>query len=92
MRSRASTCDADRAARFIQVESVLHAAGDGNVSALSAEEPSEASKTVLRRLGLLDRFDQDPAAVVGDLHQGLKHTGDKDRLLEHAGVSEGPEP
>ena len=28
-------------------------------SALSAGEPSEPSKTVLRRLGLLDRFDQD---------------------------------
>ena len=27
-------------------------------SALSADQPSEPSKTVLRRLGLLDRFDE----------------------------------
>ena len=50
-------------------------------SALSAKQPSEPSKTVLRRLGLMDRFDEDPVAVLGKLHGGLQPTGDDDRLF-----------
>jgi pimeloyl-ACP methyl ester carboxylesterase len=50
-------------------------------SALSAKEPSEASKTVLRRHGLLDRFDDEPAKVLSDLHAGLKAADDDDRLF-----------
>jgi len=56
-------------------------------SALSAEQPSEPSKMVLRRLGLLDRFDQEPAAVLSELHRGLSPTNDVDRLFALAELS-----
>ena len=56
-------------------------------SALSAEQPSEASKTVLRRLGLMDRFETQPAAVLAELHRGLQPTGDEDRLFALAELS-----
>ena len=42
-------------------------------SALSAGQPSEASKTVLRRHGLMDRFEKEPALVLAELHAGLTH-------------------
>lgn len=61
--------------------------GLNNESALSAGHPSEASKTVLRRHGLLDRFDQEPAAVLSELHNGLSHTSDEDRLFTLAELS-----
>ena len=56
-------------------------------SALSAGQPSEPSKTVLRRLGLLDRFDDEPAAVLAELHRGLLLAGDDDRLFALAELS-----
>ena len=56
-------------------------------SALSAGQPSEPSKTVLRRLGLLDRFDEAPGAVLAELHSGLRPAGDDDRLFALAELS-----
>lgn len=56
-------------------------------SALSAERPSEASKTVLRRLGLLDRFEDEPSTVLAELHRGLGPAGDEDRLFALAELS-----
>jgi pimeloyl-ACP methyl ester carboxylesterase len=56
-------------------------------SALSAEQPSEPSKMVLRRLGLLDRFDTEPAKVLAELHRGLSPKGDEDRLFALAELS-----
>lgn len=56
-------------------------------SALSAEQPSEPSQTVLRRLGLLDRFDAEPGAVLAALHRGLRPAGDDDRLFALAELS-----
>ena len=56
-------------------------------SALSAGQPSEPSQTVLRRLGLLDRFDETPGAVLAELHSGLRPTGDDDRLFALAELS-----
>jgi pimeloyl-ACP methyl ester carboxylesterase len=56
-------------------------------SALSAEQPSEPSKTVLRRLGLLDRFDAEPAKVLAELHRGLSPKDDDDRLFALAELS-----
>jgi hypothetical protein len=50
-------------------------------SVLSAGQPSEPSKTVLRRLGLLDRFDAEPGVVLAELHSGLRPAGDDDRLF-----------
>lgn len=50
-------------------------------SALSVAEASEPSKMVLRRLGLLDRFDEQPGKVLAELHRGLRPTGDEDRLF-----------
>jgi pimeloyl-ACP methyl ester carboxylesterase len=56
-------------------------------SALSEGQPSEASKMVLRRLGLLDRFEKEPAAVLAELHAGLAATGDEHRLFALADLS-----
>ncbi len=56
-------------------------------SALSAKQPSESSKTVLRRLGVLDRFDQAPEKVLAELHGGLSPAGDEDRLFALAELS-----
>ena len=56
-------------------------------SALSVGQPSEPSKMVLRRLGLLDRFDKEPAAVLAELHGGLSPAGDEDRLFALAELS-----
>jgi pimeloyl-ACP methyl ester carboxylesterase len=56
-------------------------------SALSAEQPSEPSKMVLRRLGMLDRFDAEPDKVLAELHAGLKPTDDDDRLFALAELS-----
>ncbi len=56
-------------------------------SALAAGQPSEPSKRVLRRLGLLDRFDAEPAAVLAELHRGLTPQGDDDRLFALAELS-----
>jgi pimeloyl-ACP methyl ester carboxylesterase len=56
-------------------------------SALSAEQPSEPSKMVLRRLGLLDRFDAEPEKVLAELHGGLSPTDDDDRLFALAELS-----
>ena len=56
-------------------------------SALSARQPSEASQTVLRRLGLLGRFDEDPETVLAGLHSGLGPADDEDRLFALAELS-----
>jgi pimeloyl-ACP methyl ester carboxylesterase len=57
------------------------------VSVLSAGQPSEASKTVLRRNGLMDRFEAEPATVLAELHAGLKPTADEDKLFALAELS-----
>jgi pimeloyl-ACP methyl ester carboxylesterase len=56
-------------------------------SALSVGQPSEPSKMVLRRLGLLDRFDKEPKAVLAELHRGLAPSDDEDRLFALAELS-----
>ncbi len=56
-------------------------------SALSAGQPLEPSKTVLRRHGLLDRFDEEPEEVLAELHGGLSQAGDEDRLFALAELS-----
>lgn len=58
-----------------------------NENALSAQQPSEASKTLLRRHGLLDRFDSEPAAVLAALHADIKPTDDDDHLFALAELS-----
>ncbi|WP_340123785.1 alpha/beta hydrolase [Methylobacter svalbardensis] len=57
------------------------------VSVLSAGQPSEASKTVLRRNGLVDRFETEPAVVLAELHTGLNPTDDEDKLFALAELS-----
>jgi pimeloyl-ACP methyl ester carboxylesterase len=56
-------------------------------SALSTGRPSEPSKRVLRRLGQLDRFDDEAAAVLAGLHRGLGSVDDEDRLFALAELS-----
>lgn len=56
-------------------------------SALSAEQPSEPSKMLLRRQGKLDRFETEPAAVLAELHRGFSLDRDDDRLFALAELS-----
>jgi pimeloyl-ACP methyl ester carboxylesterase len=56
-------------------------------NALSTGELSEASRTVLRRHGLLDRFEEEPAVVLAGLHKGIKPGGDEDKLFALAELS-----
>lgn len=57
------------------------------VNALSAGTASEPSKTVLRRHGLLDRFQSAPEQVLTELHAGIKPRGDEDKLFALAELS-----
>ena len=50
-------------------------------SALSSGQPSEASKMVLRRQGLMDRYQQEPGLVLAELHRSLDAREDVDRLF-----------
>ena len=56
-------------------------------NALSSGSPSEASKTVLRRNGLMDRFENEPEKVLAELHAELKPSGDEDKLFALAELS-----
>jgi len=56
-------------------------------NALSSGKPSEAAKTVLRRNGLMDRFENEPERVLAELHAELKPTGDEDKLFALAELS-----
>jgi pimeloyl-ACP methyl ester carboxylesterase len=56
-------------------------------NALSTGEPSEASKKVLRRNGLMDRFEDEPEKVLADLHAELKPADDENKLFTLAELS-----
>jgi pimeloyl-ACP methyl ester carboxylesterase len=58
-----------------------------NANAMSAGEASEASKMVLRRHDMLDRFETEPVAVLTELHKGLRPTGHDTRLFALAELS-----
>ncbi|MCW7494784.1 alpha/beta hydrolase [Leptospira sp. 2 VSF19] len=58
-----------------------------SASALSTDAPSEASSTVLRQHGLLDRFESEPSLVLAELHKGLSPTDDDDQLFALAELS-----
>src|SRR5574343_912465 len=58
-----------------------------SISAMSAGEASEPTKMVLRRNGLLDRFDTEPESVLAELHTSLKPGGDEDKLFALAELS-----
>lgn len=55
-------------------------------SALSSDSASDASSTVLRKQGLLDKFEQDPVTVLAELHKNLK-ADDEDQLFALAELS-----
>ncbi|MGZ4957825.1 MAG: esterase/lipase family protein [Methylomonas sp.] len=57
------------------------------MNVLSAGEASESSKMVLRRNGLMDRFETEPEAVLAELHAGLQPSGDEDKLFALAELS-----
>ena len=56
-------------------------------NALSSGSPSEASKMVLRRNDLMDRFENEPEKVLAELHVELKPSGDEDKLFSLAELS-----
>ncbi|MDD1620097.1 MAG: alpha/beta hydrolase [Methylococcaceae bacterium] len=56
-------------------------------NALSSGSPSEASKMVLRRNDLMDRFENEPETVLTELHAELKPNGDEDKLFTLAELS-----
>lgn len=77
-------CSTPVGVRHVDIQTAY---GIQTASALSAEQPSESSKMVLRRLGLMDRFDTEPVQVLAELHRGLKPTDDDDRLFALAELS-----
>jgi pimeloyl-ACP methyl ester carboxylesterase len=54
---------------------------------LSAGRPSEWSRQVLHRDNLFDRFDDEPAAALADLHSRLQRSSTPDRLFALAELS-----
>jgi hypothetical protein len=56
-------------------------------SAVATARPSEASQRMLRRFGLLERFDDDPAGALAELHRGFLLMGGEDRLFALAELS-----
>jgi hypothetical protein len=56
-------------------------------SAIANARPSEASQRMLRRFGLLERFDDDPAGVLAELHRGFLVLGGEDGLFALAELS-----
>lgn len=56
-------------------------------SALSTGEPSEWSKQVLRRNGLFERFEKDPAGALAELRTRLQQRATEDRLFALAELS-----
>jgi hypothetical protein len=56
-------------------------------NALSAEQPSSFSARELVNLNLYQRFDEDPAGALAEMHAGLAPTGDEDRIFALAELS-----
>ncbi len=54
---------------------------------LTAGRPSDRSLQLLDRFGLRERFEQEPAAVLAELHAGIQPTGDHRRLSGLAELS-----
>ena len=54
---------------------------------LSTGELGPFTVQLLRRLNLYDKFADDPAKVLAELHRGLKPKGDEDRLIALAELS-----
>jgi pimeloyl-ACP methyl ester carboxylesterase len=54
---------------------------------LSAGRPSAPTLQVLHRLGLFERFEREPEAVLARLHEGLAPTADEDRVFALAELS-----
>lgn len=73
----------------VSIESVDIQAGYrlNTENALSVGKPSEATKTVLRRNGLMDRFETEPENVIAELHAEINPTGDDDKLFALAELS-----
>lgn len=57
------------------------------INALSTGEASEPAKMVLRRNGLLNRFETEPETVLAELHASLKPSWDEDKLFALAELS-----
>jgi pimeloyl-ACP methyl ester carboxylesterase len=54
---------------------------------LSTETPSSFSARELMNLNLYQRFEEDPAKALAELHSGLEPTGDEDRVFALAELS-----
>ena len=67
-----SGCATPVGVEHVDIQTVYHIE---TASALSEAQPSEFTKILLRRLGLLDRFDTEPAYVLAELHQRLSPQG-----------------
>jgi len=58
-----------------------------SVNALSGDQPSFFSRQFLERLSLADHYGKDPKAVLAELHAGLGHPDEGDRLFALAELS-----
>jgi pimeloyl-ACP methyl ester carboxylesterase len=52
-----------------------------SANAISTGQASAATRELLTRLGLRERFREDPEAVIAELHRGLAPSGDEDRVF-----------
>ncbi len=79
-----TACATPVGVKRVDVQTVHH---ELTANVLSAGTPSAPTVQVLHRLGLFDRFDDEPDAVLAELHRGLAPTGDEDRLFALAELS-----
>jgi pimeloyl-ACP methyl ester carboxylesterase len=79
-----SACATPVGVERVDVQTVHH---ELTSNVLSAGTPSAPTVQVLHRLGLFDRFPEEPDAVLAELHGGLAPTGDEARLFALAELS-----
>ena len=70
--------------RYVEPRVVYHSI---MANALSAEKPSSFSARQLINLSLYERFDAEPEQALAEMHSGLAHTGDEDRVFALAELS-----
>jgi pimeloyl-ACP methyl ester carboxylesterase len=67
--------------------SLEQAAQQSYANALNSDHPTSFTIQALLRLGLYEKFDDDPAGALAEMHKGLASAGDEDRLFALAELS-----
>ena len=80
----ASACATPIGVRRVSPQTVYR---ELNASALSTHAPSAATRRLLQRLGLTERFAKDPEGTLAEIESGLGHPDERDRLFALAELS-----